>query len=210
MKGQAMKKLAFALVIGLGLLAGMGASIGQYKIPADAIRTSVTRTEALLDRAWRLPVATTFAREIVWQSNGSACGPASLANVFRSLGEAPDTEGGILEGTSACWFHVCPVGLTLDQAADLARLLSSREVDVLRDLTPEAFGDILRDVNNPGRCYIHQFQPRADLRHRGRPHLADRGISGGRGSRVRSRRQRELPSLAGRALEAVHRHGHVL
>jgi hypothetical protein len=74
--------------------------------------------------------------------------------VFRSLAEDADTESEILEGTYACWFQVCPVGLTLDQAAELARVHSGQTVTVLRDLTPEDFRGILRDTNNPQHRYV--------------------------------------------------------
>jgi hypothetical protein len=155
------RKIVVALVIALGLFGAATAYVGQSKVPAEAIRNSVIRTEPLLERAWKLPVAATFGSELAWQSNGSVCGPASLANVFRSLGEQADTEGEILEGAEACWFHICPVGITLDQAADLARSHSSRKVAVLRDLTPEAFREILRDTNNPSRRYIVNFSREA-------------------------------------------------
>jgi hypothetical protein len=82
---------------------------------------SVIRTPELVERAWRLPVATTFNRQLTWQSNGSRCGPAVVANAYRSLGEAAITEGKVLAGTGRCWTGVCIVGLTLDELADGAR-----------------------------------------------------------------------------------------
>jgi hypothetical protein len=39
-----------------------------------------------MSRAWQMPVASTFNSHIAWQSNGSLCGPASIANIFRSIG----------------------------------------------------------------------------------------------------------------------------
>jgi len=151
------RKVAVAFVIAIGLIGTATAYVGQSEVPPEAIRTSVIRTEALLERAWRLPVAASFGRDLAWQSNGSVCGPASLANVFRSLGEQADTEGEILEGSYACWFNVCPVGLKLDQAAELAQIHSTRTVTVLRDLTPEGFRELLRDTNNPERRYVINF-----------------------------------------------------
>src|SRR5688572_21070336 len=41
---------------------------------------------ALMERAWNLPVARTFRKAFTSQSNGSVCGPSSLANVSTSLG----------------------------------------------------------------------------------------------------------------------------
>src|SRR5580704_883056 len=45
-----------------------------------------------------LPAAATFHRYVSWQSNGSRCGPAAVANAYRSLGEAASTEGKVLAG----------------------------------------------------------------------------------------------------------------
>jgi len=126
-------------------------------MPAEAIQSSVIRTQALLDRAWALPVAATFRHGIAWQSNPSVCGAASLANVFRSFAEAADTEAGVLAGTSHCWFGICIIGLTLDQLAELARAHTKRKVSVLRDLTPETFRELLHEANNPDRRYIINF-----------------------------------------------------
>src|SRR5215204_3104110 len=98
--------LAAVLVVG-GLIAGPAFLLEQVKVPAASIQSSVTRTDALLKRAWELPVAASFKQSLAWQSNPSTCGPASLANVFRSLGEEPDTEASVLARTSRCPFGVC-------------------------------------------------------------------------------------------------------
>ena len=71
-----------------------------------------------MERAWRLPVAATFDRRLAWQSNASRCGPAALANAYRSLGDAAVTEAQVLAGTGRCWTGVCILGLTLDELAD--------------------------------------------------------------------------------------------
>lgn len=151
------RKLAVGAVLLLGLFGWTAVYVQQATVPAEAIQSSVIRTQALLDRGWQLPVAATFRREIVWQSNGSVCGAASLANVFRSLGEAADTEAEVLAGTSRCWIGICFVGLTLDQLAELAQAHTKRKITVLRDLTPQAFHKLLREANNPNRRYIINF-----------------------------------------------------
>jgi len=95
------------ILVAVGLLgAGAGALVqfvGQSKVSPEAIASSVTRTPELLERAWRLPVAATFSRRVTWQSNGSLCGPAAVANAYRSLGEAAITEAKVLAGTGR--FH---------------------------------------------------------------------------------------------------------
>jgi hypothetical protein len=92
-KDMRMKRRHFiGILVAAGLLATGALVVEQSKVSPDAIASSVTRTPELLERAWRLPVAVTFNRQLTWQSNGSRCGPASLANAYRSLGEAATTE----------------------------------------------------------------------------------------------------------------------
>ena len=149
------------MLIGAGVMIGLSAAVAFALIPAgvpsEAIQSSVIRTEAMLDRAWSLPVAASFGRRVDWQSNTSRCGPASVANVLRSLGEAADTEAEVLAGTGRCWTGFCIVGLTLDELADIARAHTGRKVTVLRDLTAEEFREHLRRSNDPGRRYIINF-----------------------------------------------------
>ena len=149
------------LLIGAGVTIGLSAAVAFALIPAgvppEAIQSSVIRTEAMLDRAWSLPVAASFGRRVDWQSNASRCGPASVANVLRSLGEAADTEAEVLAGTGRCWTGFCIVGLTLDELADIARAHTRRKVTVLRDLSEEEFREHLRRSNDPGRRYIINF-----------------------------------------------------
>jgi Phytochelatin synthase len=147
-----------SIVVASGLLgAGALVVVGQSKVPPQAIASSVTRTPELMERAWRLPVAATFNRQVTWQSNGSRCGPAAVANAYRSLGEAANTEGKVLAGTGWCWTGVCILGLTLDELADVARVKTSRKITVLRDLSEEQFREHLRRSNDPGRRYIVNF-----------------------------------------------------
>lgn len=140
------------------LLAATPALLLPAKIPQAVIDTSVVRTPALLEKAWQLPVARSFARDVTWQSNPSVCGPASLANTFRSLGESARTEDDVLGGTGRCWlFGICLGGLTLDELAEVARAKTQRKVTVLRDLTAEQFRDHLRYANDPSRRYLINF-----------------------------------------------------
>ena len=152
------------LLIGAGVMIGLSAAVALALIPAgvpsEAIQSSVIRTEAMLDRAWSLPVAASFGRRVDWQSNASRCGPASVANVLRSLGEAADTEAEVLAGTGRCWTGFCIVGLTLDELADIARAHTRRKVTVLRDLSEVEFREHLRRSNDPGRRYIINFSRR--------------------------------------------------
>jgi hypothetical protein len=130
------------------------------KVSPAAIQSSVTRTPALIERAWALPEAAAYHHDVLWQSNGSLCGPTSLANVFRSLGESATTAPLVLEGTGMCSTGLCLMGLTVDQLADIARQHTHRTVTVLRDLTPEAFREQMRLSNDPLRRYVVNFTRR--------------------------------------------------
>jgi hypothetical protein len=156
-----MKRWHYVSIISMAVAAGLlGAGalvIGQSRVPSQAIASSVTRTPELMERAWHLPVAATFHSYVSWQSNGTRCGPAAVANAYRSLGEAASTEGKVLAGTGRCWTGVCILGLTLDELADVARANTSRKVTVLRDLSEAQFLEHLRRSNEPSRRYIVNF-----------------------------------------------------
>ena len=152
-----MRKLLIGTAAAIGLLGAVAFALIPAGISQESIQSSVVRTEATLDRAWTQPVAASFGRRVDWQSNASRCGPASVANVFRSLGEAADTEAEVLAGTGMCWTGFCIVGLTLDELADVARAHTARKVTVLRDLSAEEFREHLRRSNDPGRRYIVNF-----------------------------------------------------
>ena len=153
-----MRRLLVGLVVVLGLLAGGAFFARPPSVPEEAIRTAVTRTPALMEQAFALPVAASFGPEITWQSNASRCGPASVANVYRSIGEEETTETAVLDGTGLCWTGWCIVGLTLDELAGVAQAHTERKVTVLRDLTEDEFLAHLRRANDPSRRTIINFR----------------------------------------------------
>jgi hypothetical protein len=155
---RAAKIALFTGVLALITLAGgAGLIVSQTKVSPDAIRSSVTRSEAGIEKAWKLPAASTFKRELTWQSNPSLCGPASIANALRSLGETATSEDSVLAGTGRCWTGICFMGLTLDELAEVTRLKTKRTVTVLRDLSSDQFQQHLRHTNDTGRRYIINF-----------------------------------------------------
>ena len=79
--------------------------------------------------------------------NPSLCGPASVANTLRSLGERATTETDVLAGTGRCWTGYCILGLTLDQLAEVAQAHTGRKVTVLRDLTADEFRQDMAGAN---------------------------------------------------------------
>jgi hypothetical protein len=152
------RRLVFSLIAGIGLLAGAAFLIvAPTRVSQDAIQSSVTRTPELIDKAWKLPVAATFKTDVAWQSNGSRCGPASVANTLRSLGEEETTEAEVLDGTGMCWTGFCIIGLTLDELAAIAQTKTKRKVSVLRNLTADEFREHMKHANDPGRRYIINF-----------------------------------------------------
>jgi phytochelatin synthase len=151
-----------AVLSGATVLLGAGALVvNQSRVSPQAIALSVTRTPALIERAWRLPVAATFGRYLIWQSNPSRCGPAAVANAYRSLEEPANTEGKVLAGSGRCWTGLCILGLTLDELAEVARTNTNREITVLRNLSEEQFREHLRRSNDPNRRYIVNFSRQA-------------------------------------------------
>ena len=126
-------------------------------LPPEVIERSVVREQTMLEKAWHLPVASAFDRHVDFQSNQSLCGPASIANILRSFGEPADTEKKVLAHTTKCWSGICFFGLSLDELADVTRTATKRRVTVLPGLTPDAFRDELRHVNDPSRRYVINF-----------------------------------------------------
>jgi NAD-dependent oxidoreductase involved in siderophore biosynthesis len=156
--GRTAKVAMFAGMLALiGAVGGASFIISQTKVSPEAIRSSVSQSENDIDNAWKLPAAATFNRQVTWQSNPSMCGPASVANVLRSLNELATSESAVLSGTGRCWSGICFMGLTLDELAEVMRTKTKRSVTVLRDLTPEEFQHHLRLANETGRRYIVNF-----------------------------------------------------
>lgn len=149
-----------AWLLSISLIAALASApllLAPPAVPPAAIAGAVTRSPQLMERAWRLPVAASYGRALDWQSNKSLCGPASLANLFRSLGEPATSEAKVLEGSGKCWSGYCIMGLTLDELAAVARARTKRPVRVLRGLTPEQFRQELIRSNDPARRYVVNF-----------------------------------------------------
>jgi hypothetical protein len=128
----------------------------RFDVPSIAVTPSY-QDHALLDRAWALPVAQTFERRVVSQSNGSVCGPSSVANILRSLGAADMSQAKVIDGSGYCGTGLCIPGLTLDELGDLAQKKTSKKVTVLRDLTLDELRAHLKRANDPSRRYLVNF-----------------------------------------------------
>jgi hypothetical protein len=128
----------------------------RFDVPSIA-RAPQYKDAALFDRAWALPVAQTFARHVDSQNNGSFCGPASVANILRSLGVADASQSMVVDGSGKCRIGVCIPGVTLDELADIARRKTSKTVTVVRDIDLETFRTHLKRTNDPTRRYLVNF-----------------------------------------------------
>jgi phytochelatin synthase len=156
---------AIAFVVLCAVLAVTGvvlrATVFAPRFDVPSIRERPEYQDAtLLARAWDLPSATTFGRRVDYQTNPSVCGPTSVANVLRSLGEggasAPTTRD-VLDGSGKCATGLCINGLTLDEVASLLGRKTTRKIRVLRDLPLDAFRDEMRRANDPARRVVVNF-----------------------------------------------------
>lgn len=130
--------------------------VPRFDVPSIAA-THEYKDTALVDRAWALPVAATYGHRVDYQTNGSVCGPTSVANVMRSFGDPAATADRVLEGTGKCRTGMCWMGLTLDELADVARQKTGKKVTVLRDLGIDELRTHLRRSNDPSRRYVVNF-----------------------------------------------------
>ena len=55
-----------SVVVVAGFLGAGMLLVGQSNVSPQAIASSVTRTPELMERAWRLPVAASFNRQVDW------------------------------------------------------------------------------------------------------------------------------------------------
>jgi hypothetical protein len=155
--GRVSRKLAVGVAVLLAVLGVARVVLRPPRVPPEVIARAVVRDPAVLERAWQLPAAAQYRRVLRYQSNGSVCGPASLADVFRSLGERTVSEHSVLEGTGMCRTGMCFMGLTLDQAAAVARHHGGHAVTLLRGLSLDAFRRELVRSNDPHLRYVVNF-----------------------------------------------------
>jgi hypothetical protein len=150
--------MGVALVLLLAGFAVARATSSSEQFHVTSIATlPAYQDAALLERAWRLPAAAASRASFAYQSNGSLCGPTSIANLQHSLGDASASAKSVLAGTSLCWTGICLGGLTLDAVAELARKRTGRNVTLLRDLTLAAFREQLHRSNDPRVRYLINF-----------------------------------------------------
>jgi hypothetical protein len=170
--------VVFGAVVILAGLVG-AATLGPILLRPNAYK-AVTSIEtqpafhdpALLAQAWGLPVAERYRqRPYEYQSNPSFCGPASVANLLRSLG-VDFSQADVIRGTEfQPWFGILVNGLTLDELADLIRRRLDRPVHIVRDLSLTAFREAMKGSNDPSKRLIVNFH-RGPLFSRGAGHFS--------------------------------------
>lgn len=112
---------------------------------------------ALLDRAWRLPVAHFYRDRFEYQINSAFCGPATAINLFHSLDIPGRTQENLFDHAPWRYWKTRLLGLNLDELAEIVQDDAGLEITVLRDLTLETFRAHLRQSNNPAYRYLINF-----------------------------------------------------
>jgi hypothetical protein len=136
---RAAKIALSAGVLALTLAGGASLIVSQTKVSPDAIRASVTRSEAGVEKAWKV------ASGINLQDGADlAVKPLVVRpRQYRERAAIPGRNGNFRNrgssGTGRCWTGICLMGLTLDELGEVTRLKTNRTVSVLRDLSPEQF-----------------------------------------------------------------------
>lgn len=134
------------------------AACGPAPAPVDSIATATYyQNPAGLAQAWRQPVAATYRDSFEYQHNAAFCGPATVINVFRSLGIDHSTQESLFDRAQVSYWKARFLGLTLDELAEIIQANAPLKVTVLRDLTREEFQRHLHRANNPAFRYIINF-----------------------------------------------------
>lgn len=142
------------LLIGVLLVA----ACGPAPVPNPSIATAAYYQQpARLEQAWRQPVAATYRDHFEYQHNAAFCGPATVINVFRSLGIDHSTQDGLFDRAQVSYWKARFLGLTLDELAEVIRVNAPLKVTVLRDLTREVFQHHLHRANHPAYRYVINF-----------------------------------------------------
>ena len=132
--------LAAAMVSIVLAVGGVGVGISRIKVRPEAIELSVIHADDAVERAWKLPAAASFRHEVSWQSNASLCGPSSLANVFRSLGEDATSETSVLADTRFT------VSFTQSQADSIEKHCKQLEITIAEFIRHSVLKTLQEDI----------------------------------------------------------------
>lgn len=168
------RRIALAVLAPAAILAGLaGLYLREPPVSANSIeRSPAYQNEALLARAWTLPVARRYGPQgYLYQKNQSLCGPTSIADVLRSEGVAADPAVVLSHSNARQISGFLPVGLTLDEEAGLLERETGKPVKVLRGLSLDSFRAEMAKSNDPSRRIIVNFL-RMPLFGRGHGHFS--------------------------------------
>ena len=168
------RRVAVVILALAAILVGFaGFYLREPPASADSIeRSPAYQSEALLARAWALPVARLYGPQgYLFQQNPSVCGPTSVADVLRSEGVAADPAAVLNHSGALQVFGILPFGLTLDEEAALLEHETGKPVHKLRDVSLETFRAEMAKSNDPSRRIVVNFT-RAPLFGRGHGHFA--------------------------------------
>jgi hypothetical protein len=167
------KRALLAALLAVGLAAGAAFTLHEPPAPANAIdRAASYQDPVLLARAWSLPVAHAYGPAgYQFQTNPSFCGPTSVADVLHSEGVPADPQS-LLNGTGIREiFGFLPMGLTLDQEAQLLATRLHAKITTLRGLTLAEFRAEMAKANNQAYRLVINFT-RAPLFGHGHGHFS--------------------------------------
>lgn len=134
---------------------------GPAPAPVDSVAAAAHyQNPALLERAWALPVASTYRSRFEYQINGAFCGPAAAVNLFHSLDLHQFTQNNVFDRAETGYWKARLLGMNLDELAGLIRDNAALEVTVLRGLTLEEFRGQMRRANDPALRYLINFNRR--------------------------------------------------
>lgn len=158
-----MKKVALGcgVVVAMAFVALLSFAMRTPDLPPGfvSVRENPTfQAPALLEKAWALPVAATYPRPLLSQTNPTACGPTSVANLLRSGGDATSQPAEVAAHGPGCVRGFCFGGLSLEDLAEAARQASPGwKVSVVRPATVSALREQLRRANDPGVRLVANF-----------------------------------------------------
>ena len=168
------RRIALLTTAFAAILAGLAAYLlRDPPAPPDSIEfTPAYQSQALMTRAWALPVARLYGPQgYLFQRNPSACGPTTIADVLRSEGRPTDPDA-VMEGSGVFQiFGILPGGLTLDQEAEILTRNSGKPTKLLRDLSLQEFRAEMAKSNDASRRVIVNFT-RSPLFGRGHGHFS--------------------------------------
>jgi len=136
------------LLLAAGLLTLTWLAYQPDTVPVDSIAEEPYYQDPdLLERAWAQPVAATYQDGFEYQINWAFCGPATVVNLFRSLGMEGPTQDTLFDNAAVSYWKARLLGLTLDEPGALE---GSDDLARRRWLDLFELGDLAEAVNRDG------------------------------------------------------------